>query len=562
MSDRSDQPRYRDEAPEPHIGYEDVDRFADDEGLRVGGLAQRDAEPSPFGGRRDPDPCSLVIFGVTGDLTHRKLIPALYDLGCHGVLPADTTLVGYGRQGLADDPLRARMREAIDDHYGQADVDGALCERILRAPKYVQGELDEPEGYARLADTLDDLDRQGSRGNRMFYLATPPSQFEPIIRRLGEAGLARRGAFDAAHGMGEPAGWTRIVIEKPFGRDLTTAQYLNAVLAEVFYERQVYRIDHYLAKETAQNLLVLRFANGIFEPVWNRRYVDYVEITAAETLGVEHRGPYYEEAGALRDMVTPHLIQLFTLVAMEPPVAFDADGVRDEKLKVLRAVRPIPRHLVGQWAVRGQYVQGLAGGEQVPAYRAEDRVAPDSYTETYAAVKLLVDNWRWQGVPFYLRTGKRMARRVTEIAIHFRQPPVRLFRDVGAGGLRPNTLVLRVQPDEGFSLHIQSKAPGHGVCLQSVAMDYSYGTTLHELPFSAYETVLVDAMEGDMTLFTRGDQAEEAWRIVGPVLDEWAARPSRGIPIYEAGSWGPEAADSLIAADGHTWRRPAKDGEV
>jgi glucose-6-phosphate 1-dehydrogenase len=562
MNRDPDLPRYRDEAPEPHVGYEDVDRFSDDEGLRVGGLPRRDVEPSPFGGRRDPDPCSLVIFGVTGDLTHRKLIPALYDLGCHGVLPADTTLVGYGRQRLDDDPLRARMREAIDDHYGQGDVDGAACERILRAPRYVHGELDDPEGYRRLAAVLDDLDGRGSRGDRMFYLATPPSQFEPIIRRLGEAGLARRGAFDAEHGQGDPAGWTRIVIEKPFGRDLATAQHLNDVLADVFDERQVYRIDHYLAKETVQNLLVLRFANGIFEPIWNRRYVDYVEITAAETLGVEHRGPYYEEAGALRDMITPHLIQLFSLVAMEPPVAFDADGVRDEKLKVLRAVRPIPRHLVRQWAVRGQYVQGLVDGEQVPAYRGEDRVAPDTFTETYAAVKLMVDNWRWQGVPFYLRTGKRMARRVTEIAIHFRQPPVRLFRDVGAGGLRPNSLVLRVQPDEGFSLHIQSKVPGHAVSLQPVAMDYSYGTTLHELPFSAYETVLVDAMEGDMTLFTRGDQAEEAWRIVGPILDEWAVRPSRGIPIYEAGSWGPEAADSLVAADGHTWRRTGKDGET
>ncbi len=327
----------------------------------------------------------------------------------------------------------------------------------------------------------------------------------------------------------------------------------------MFDERQVYRIDHYLAKETVQNLLVLRFANGIFEPVWNRRYVDFVQITAAETLGVEHRGPYYEEAGALRDMITPHLIQLFSLVAMEPPAAFDADAVRDEKMKVLRAVRPIPSQTVGDWAVRAQYVQGRVDGEDVPAYRAEERVAPDSYTETYAALKLVVDNWRWQGVPFYLRTGKRMARRVTEIAIHFKRPPVLLFKDTGAGGgLQPNVLVLRVQPDEGFSLSIESKRPGHAVALQPVAMDYSYGTTLHELPFSAYETVLVDAMEGDMTLFTRGDQAEEAWRIVGPVLDAWAKPPERDISIYEAGSWGPESADALIARDGHSWRRPTK----
>ena len=336
----------------------------------------------------------------------------------------------------------------------------------------------------------------------------------------------------------------------------------TAVIGRVFDERQVYRIDHYLAKETVQNLLVLRFANVIFEPIWNRRYVDYVEITAAETLGVEHRGPYYEEAGALRDMITPHLIQLFSLVAMEPPVAFDADAVRDEKMKVLRAVRPIPPESEGDWAVRGQYVQGRVDGEDVPAYRDEHRVAPDSFTETYAALKLVVDNWRWQGVPFYLRTGKRMARRVTEIAIHFKRPPVLLFKDgMAGGGVQPNVLVLRVQPDEGFSLTIESKVPGHAVALQPVAMDFSYGTTLHELPFSAYETVLVDAMEGDTTLFTRGDQAEEAWSIVGPVLEAWSRRPERDISIYEAGSWGPEAADALIARDGNSWRRPMKEEE-
>jgi glucose-6-phosphate 1-dehydrogenase len=451
------------------------------------------------------------------------------------------------------------MLRAIDDHYGQDDVDGETCERILRAPRYVQGQFDEPEGYRRLSATLDELDREGgTRGNRMFYLATPPSQFPVIVEQLGEAGLARRGAFDAGHALGEPVpGWTRLVVEKPFGRDLASAQTLNGIIAGVFDERQVCRIDHYLAKETVQNLLVLRFANGIFEPVWNRRYVDHVQITAAETLGVEHRGPYYEVAGALRDMIKPHLIQLFTLVAMEPPAAFDADSVRDEKLKVLRAVRPIPADRVEQFAARGQYVQGTVGGVAVPAYRAEERVAPDSHTETYAAVKLLVDNWRWQGVPFYLRTGKRMARRVTEIAIQFKRPPVMMFRDAAAGGgLEPNVLVLRVQPDEGFSLRIESKAPGHGIVLQPVAMDFSYGGTLHELPFSAYETVLVDAMEGDMTLFKRGDQVEQAWRIMQPILDAWATPPPRGLPIYEAGSWGPEAGDALIAHDGHSWRRP------
>jgi glucose-6-phosphate 1-dehydrogenase len=515
------------------------------------------AEASPFGGPRSPEPSTLTIFGVTGDLAHRKLIPALYDLACHGVLPVEFTIVGYGRQQLDDDSFRDLMLTAIDDHYGQDDVDGESCKRILRAPRYVQGQFDDPEGYRRLAATLDGLDRDGgTRGNRMFYLATPPTQFPVIVEQLGKAGLARRGAFDAAHALGEPVpGWTRLVIEKPFGRDLASAEALNGIIGAVFDERQVCRIDHYLAKETVQNLLVLRFANGIFEPVWNRRYIDHVQITAVETLGVEHRGPYYEEAGALRDMVKPHLVQLFSLVAMESPVAFDADAVRDEKLKALRAVRPIPPDRVDLFAVRGQYVQGVVDGGEVAAYRAEERVAADSTTETFAAVKLLVDNWRWQGVPFYLRTGKRMAKKVTEIAIQFRRPPVMLFRQA-IGAPAANVLVLRVQPDEGFSLRIESKVPGQGLTLQQVAMDYSYGGTLKELPFSAYETVLVDAMEGDMTLFKRGDQVEQAWRLMEPILQAWKTPPPRGLPIYEAGSWGPEAADALVARDGRVWRRP------
>jgi glucose-6-phosphate 1-dehydrogenase len=549
------------------IGYDETEGFGQDEAEDRWERPPRSVvEASPFGGPRSPEPCSLTIFGVTGDLAHRKLIPALYDLACHGVLPPEFTIVGYGRQPLDDDSFRELMLKAIDDHYGQDDVDGASCERILRAPRYVRGQFDDPDGFRRLAATLDELDREdGTRGNRMFYLATPPSQFPVIVEQLGEAGLARRGAYDAGAGRGEPVpGWTRLVVEKPFGRDLASAEALNATIAGVFDERQVCRIDHYLAKETVQNLLVLRFANGIFEPVWNRRYVDHVQITAAETLGVEHRGPYYEEAGALRDMIKPHLIQLFSLVAMESPVAFDADAVRDEKLKVLRAVRPIPPDRVDLFAVRGQYVQGTVDGEESIAYRAEERVARDSATETFAAVKLLVDNWRWQGVPFYLRTGKRLAKKVTEIAIQFRRPPVTLFRHAagggggapGAGAPAANVLVLRVQPDEGFSLQIESKVPGQGLTLQQVAMDYSYGGTLKELPFSAYETVLLDAMEGDMTLFKRGDQVEQAWRLMDPILAAWKTPPARGLPIYEAGSWGPEAADALVARDGRVWRRP------
>ena len=450
------------------------------------------------------------------------------------------------------------MQEAIDDHYGQEVVDGEYCERILRAPRYVQGQFDDAEGFRRLSGALDELDeRFGTRGNRMFYLATPPKQFPVIARQLGEAGLARRGAYDSEHALGEPVpGWTRIIIEKPFGHDLESAEELNRIVEEVFAERQVYRIDHYLAKETVQNLLALRFANGIFEPVWNRRYVDHVQITASETLGVEHRGPYYEEAGALRDMVKDHLIQLFSLVAMEPPVTFDPDAVRDEKNKVLRAVRQIPRDHVELFAARGQYVEGFVEGEQVPGYRHEERVAPDSSTETYAAVKLLVDNWRWQGVPFYLRTGKRMGAKLTEIVIEFRRPPIQLFREASGAAPGPNQLILRVAPDEGFALRIESKVPGQGLALQKVRMNYSYGSTLRELPFSAYETVLVDAMEGDPTLFNRADQVEQSWRLVQPIIEAWRERPARGLPIYEAGSWGPEAADALVARDGHAWRRP------
>ena len=352
-----------------HLTYDEPD-YGDEIGVHVTGKAKATGSASPFGGERNPDPCSLVMFGVTGDLAHRKLIPALYDLGCHGVLPFGTTLVGYGRQELTDDGFRDLMRQAIDDFYGVEVVDGDMCDRLLQEPRYVQGQFDDPEGFKRLAAVLDELDGKGAHGNRMFYLATPPSQFGVLVEQLGKAGLARPGAFAGEHDQDGERGWTRVVIEKPFGRDLETARELDRVIGQVFDERQVYRIDHYLAKETVQNLLVLRFANGIFEPVWNRRYVDFVEITAAETLGVEHRGPYYEEAGALRDMITPHLVQLFTLVAMEPPASFDADGVRDEKMKVLRAVRPIPLQSVGDWAVRAQYVQGRVDGESVPAYRA------------------------------------------------------------------------------------------------------------------------------------------------------------------------------------------------
>jgi glucose-6-phosphate 1-dehydrogenase len=523
------------------IGYEVPDEDP--------GAARPKTLPSPFGGERNPAPATLVVFGATGDLTHRKLIPALYDLACHGVLSDDFTIVGYGRQPLDDESFRAAMQQSIDDHYGEEVVDSRMCRRILGSPRYVQGAFDDPEGYERLAKVVSKLDAK-TQGNRIFYLATPPSVFPVIIDRLGAAGLGRRETANAE------TGWTRIVIEKPFGHDLDSAAELNDCVRRAFDERQVYRIDHYLAKETVQNILVFRFANGIFEPIWNRRYIDFVQITAAETLGVEHRGAYYEEAGALRDMIQNHLLQLLTLTAMEPPVAFSADTVRDEKVKVMRAVRVIEEEKVDHYAVRGQYVAGVIDGEAVPGYREEERVDPQSGTETFAAVKFLVDNWRWEGVPFYVRTGKRLPRQVTEIAVQFRRPPFLLFRGDGIGSdhMAPNMLVMRIQPDEGISLRFQAKRPGQEAGLQPVDMDFRYGSTLNELPFSAYETLILDCMEGDPTLFNRDDQVEAAWRVCAPILNAWESRPPRGVPIYEAGSWGPEAADNLVARDGHRWR--------
>jgi glucose-6-phosphate 1-dehydrogenase len=510
---------------------------------------------SPLGVERQPDPCTVVIFGATGDLTERKLIPALFDLSCRGVVPQEFAIVGFGRRDWSDDKFRQTMHAAVDEFYGKEQVAACAYGDILHDARYRHGQFDRLDGYRALGDVLDEIDRtRGTRGNRIYYLATPPSLFPVVIEQLGASGLGRRIPADRA----SRDGWQRLIVEKPFGHDLDTAVELNGVVVDVLDESQVYRIDHYLAKETVQNILVFRFANGIFEPVWNRRYIDHVQITAAETLGVEHRGAYYEEAGALRDMIQNHLLQLLALTAMEPPVAFSSDAVRDEKVKVLRAIRPIPEGQVDLFAVRGQYVQGQIDGEPVAGYRQEERVSPESNTETFAAVKFLIDNWRWQGVPFYLRTGKRLPSRVTEIAVQFKRPPHLLFRETSlpAGRVPPNVLVLRIQPDEGISLRFEAKQPGQAIRLQPVEMEFKYGGTLDELPFSAYETLLLDCMEGDSTLFNRSDQVEEAWRAVMPILKAWKTVPRRGVMVYEAGSWGPEAADSLLAHDGRAWRRP------
>jgi len=533
------------------IGYEEREETELLPATAAGGLPLE----SPLGVERRPDPCTIVIFGATGDLTERKLMPALFDLACHGVVPKEFAIVGFGRREWSDDQFRATMSAAVHEFYGEEKVAACVYGDILRDARYCHGEFDQPDGYLALGAVLDELDRKrGTRGNRIFYLATPPSLFPVVIEQLGASGLGRR--LPAAKTPRD--GWQRLIVEKPFGYDLESARELNSVVLSVFDESQVYRIDHYLAKETVQNILVLRYANGIFEPIWNRRYVDHVQITAAETLGVEHRGAYYEEAGALRDMIQNHLLQLLTLTAMEPPVAFSSDVVRDEKVKVLRAIRPIPESQVDLYAVRGQYVQGAVNGQPVAGYRQEERVSPTSGTETFAAVKFLIDNWRWQGVPFYLRTGKRLPHRVTEIAVQFKRPPYLLFRDTALPGDRvpPNELVLRMQPDEGISLRFEAKQPGQAIRLQPVEMEFKYGGTLNELPFSAYETLLLDCMEGDSTLFNRADQVEEAWRVVTPILSAWRTVPRRGLMIYEAGSWGPEAADTLLAHDGRAWRRP------
>jgi glucose-6-phosphate 1-dehydrogenase len=533
------------------IGYQEREVSQLQRGTAVGGLPLE----SPLGVEQRPDPCAIVIFGATGDLTERMLVPALFDLFCHGVIPREFAIVGFGRRDWDDEKFRQTITAAVDKFYGEGRAAGSECGDILREARYCHGDFDRSDGYQELGKVLDELDTtRGTKGNRVFYLATPPSLFPVVIRQLGATGLAQRVSGDGSR----HEGWQRVVIEKPFGYDLDTARELNAVVNSVFDESQVYRIDHYLAKETVQNLLVFRFANGIFEPIWNRRYVDHVQITAAESLGVEHRGAYYDGAGALRDMIQNHLLQLLSMTAMEPPVAFTSDAVRDEKVKVLRAIRSIPESQVDLYAVRGQYVQGAIDGEPVPGYRQEDRVASDSSTETFAAVKFLIDNWRWQGVPFFLRTGKRLPHRVTEVAVQFKRPPHLLFRETSLPGDRvpPNVLVLRIQPDEGISLRFEAKMPGQAIRLQPVRMEFKYGSTLNELPFGAYETLLLDCMEGDSTRFNRADQVEESWRAVMPILNSWKTVPRRGVMIYEAGSWGPEAAEALLARDGRAWRRP------
>jgi glucose-6-phosphate 1-dehydrogenase len=492
-----------------------------------------------------PGPTTFVIFGASGDLTRRKLLPAIYRLARRGRLPAQFAVIGISRTPMGDDAFRTQFRDSLKEFAGSDTGRDEIAESLASRMYFVAGETDDAGLYHRLQARLTEI--KGAEGV-LFYLAVPPTVYATVIEQLGVSGLA-----DAP-----PRGWRRIIVEKPFGTDLDSARALNRLAHQHFDEDQVYRIDHYLGKETVQNLLVFRFGNGMFEPVWNRRYIDHVQITAAETVGVEHRAAYYEGAGALRDMVQNHLMQVLSLVAMEPPIAFNAESVRNRKMDALLAVQPLvatgaAAPASGGHVVRAQYRAGWVSGAEVPGYRTEKGVNPGSATETYAAVRLNLDNWRWAGVPFYLRTGKRLPKRTTEIAIQFRRPPLEIFRRASQVSVAPNLLIVNVQPDEGISLRFETKLPGTRMQIAPVMMNFRYGTTFGSEVPEAYETLLLDAMLGDPTLFARHDFVETSWALIGPVLDAWRAQPG-DIPTYEAGEWGPTEADDLIARDGRRWR--------
>jgi len=491
------------------------------------------------------DPCTVVLFGASGDLAKRKVIPALYDLAIHDALGPRYALVGFARTPMTDDSFRTTAGEAAKSISEVGPIDPKQWDGFASNLYYSPGEYNNQEAYAHLAKRLTELESANNLGgNRLFYLSTPPEVYPDIVEQIGRAGLSRPANANS---------WVRIIIEKPFGRDLASAKELNHIVLNVFDEKQVYRIDHYLGKDTVQNLLVLRFGNGIFEPLWNRNYVDHVQITAAETLGVERRGGFYETAGALRDMIQSHVLQLTSLVAVEPPAFFDATAVRNEKLKILQSIRPFNLEMVAQSVVRGQYSPGNLGEKQVPGYRQELNVNPASKTETFVAAKLLIDNWRWAGVPFYLRTGKRLAKRSTEIMIQFRCAPHLVFRD---RGIEPNRLVLNIQPDEGISVSFGAKRPGTEMSIGNVTMNFSYLEGFGGGSRSAYATLLNDCVRGDATLFDRGDSVEAAWSLVDPILDVWSAARSATVPQYASGSWGPRESDLLLDRDGRQWYNP------
>jgi len=493
--------------------------------------------------RAVPQPCSIVIFGATGDLTHRKLLPALYNLAADGELPPAVTVIGFARRPKSDDDFRKEMEEAVKK-FSRQTVRDEIWKTFGQSIFYHQSDFSDENGFKTLAERLDKIDKErGTRGNRLFYFAVAPDQFEPILKHLKAAGLnqAREGS------------WARVIVEKPFGTDLASARELNRVIHNSFSEEQTYRIDHFLGKETAQNILVLRFANAIFSPLWNRRYMDHIQITAAETLGVEGRAGYYEEAGALRDMVQNHLLQLLCLVAMEAPTDLSADSIRDEKVKVVRSLRHFAADEVAANVVRAQYAEGAINGKPVPAYRSEEKVDPKSMIDTFVALRLHIDNWRFWNVPVYMRVGKRLPKSATEISVHFKKAPMVLFNKETN---EANVLVIRIQPDEGISLRIQAKMPGTSFRIEPVKMDFHYGTSFGKASPEAYERLLLDAMSGDATLFARHDEVEEAWAFIDAIENAWSAKKNTpDLYFYPSGSWGPDEADELLARDGRAWRR-------
>ena len=495
---------------------------------------------------RVPDPCVLVLFGATGDLAHRKVVPALYQLWRTNLLPHEFVILCIGRRPYEDDDLRAEYRASLEKYSRVLPIDESAWRSLASRIQYERLDFSDAAAFDHLAVHLEEIDREHNiNSNHLYYLATQPSAFAEIVAQLGRVGLDHEK---------HDGGWRRIIIEKPFGHDLVSAIKLNREVGKVFRESQVYRIDHYLGKETVRNLLVFRFGNGIFEPIWNRRHIDHIQITVSESIGVENRGAFYEETGASRDFLQNHLLQLMSLVAMEPPATFEADPLRDEKVKVMRAVGEMTPMKVRRDVVRGQYGPGWVQAKPVAGYREEPEVDPESETETFIAARFDVDDWRWSGVPFYLRSGKRLPKRATEIAIQFKEVPHRLFRE-SAMEPEPNLLAMRIQPDEGIMLRFGAKVPGLGIDVRSVNMDFTYGSAFSVDSPDAYETLILDALLGDASLFTRADEVEAAWSIVTPIIEAWTEEPPPDFPDYEAGSWGPEAADELMARDDRRWRR-------